>query len=74
MKSLSLISVLESEVQALVTLVGSSRQVGQLLLGGHRIPFRVPMFVPEDIVQLHQAVEGNIHAEDRKQLSVTPPV
>lgn len=64
----------ESEIQAFIPLIRSRGQIFEFLFGCHGIPLPIATPVPKDVVELGEAVEGDIHDENSEKLLVTPAV
>jgi len=66
--------VREAEIQSLVALIRSRRQILEALLFRHGIPHLVPLGVAPHIVPLSEDIETDIHAQNGNELLVTATV
>lgn len=66
--------MLESEVKSLVPPVLGSRKVNHPLIFRHSIQLACLVLVAENILDLRQKVENNVHADNDKELLVATTV
>lgn len=67
-------SMLEPEIQPLVSFVFGRGQIFQPFLLGHGFPLGVTLLVAADIVHLYKKVKDYVHAIDGEQLFVATSV